>query len=43
MVEDGFNHFCIEETNPFLIKLIKQDLGNGLHLPSKDTVFISHH
>ena len=42
MVGYGFNLFCILDINPFLVKLITQDLVNGLDLPSKDKGFIIH-
>ena len=40
MVRNGFTNFCILETNPFGLKFTTQDLGNGLHLGTKDQVFI---
>ena len=41
MVGNGFNLFVLD-INPSLVKLITQDLVNGLHLPSKDQGFIIH-
>ena len=43
MVGNGFTIFCILETNPYLVKLFTQDLLYGLHLPSKEKVFIIYH
>ena len=42
MAENGFNNFCVFETNSFFLKFFTQDLANGLHLRSKDQMFIIH-
>ena len=40
MAENEFTSFCISETNPFFLFLIKKNLGNGLHLHSRGQVII---
>ena len=39
MVGNGFTHFCILETNPFVLNFFWQDLVDGFYLCFKDQVF----
>ena len=42
MVGNGFTHFCILETNPFVLNFFWQDLVDGFYLCFKDQVFFIH-